>query len=681
MTIKYSVALSSTGAMRTDCGFICILCALEIVRTTRPAADYKSPHGKGAATQDWMEMSHEYVENPLILPEIPVGWDQKDFKLNFHGDPLKFKLRRAPIPTIGSPWPKPQKHVKDSKVLYRLRKDRLVIKRTEIECPTLQEGIERYKEQIFTCLNYSHDNNLRNIYDRDLRKTMISSKRLLGEIPLLTLLIVNITRCSFWPSLESNESYQLSSTADGIELLAEDVWGALRGLETLSQIIFCSQNTILIRKTKIEDFPRFRHRGIMVDTARHYIEKETLFQIMRGMEMNKFNVLHWHITDDQSFPYESRTFPELSKKGAFHPLLVYSQTDIKDILEFGRQRGIRVVPEIDTPAHVFSWSFGKPELLTQCYNSGEIVPALMGPLNPARNSTYSFLQDLYKEILSVFKDQLVHIGGDEVPFQCWYSNPEVVNFAKHLAKQFGSRTTDMKSVLKYFTKRFVDGILKEAASRENKVRLMVWEDSFSKDLFLPENTVVQLWYTGTQVIPDIVRRNLSVVFSSCWYVDLVEPGIKWHKFYNCDPEGPRSIPGVLGGEVCAWGEHITNKDILLRIWPISSAAAERLWSAKSVTNVEEAAPRLEEHRCRMLRRGVPVSSASGPGFCETQHASKPEQSQNRREININYAPQKQYICNKSLMEFTVMLFFCGILGFLYIVQRSKKRHYFKCFSR
>lgn len=159
--------------------------------------------------QDWMEMSHEYVENPLIIPEIPVGWDQKDFKLNFHGDPLKFKLRRAPIPTIGSPWPKPQKHVKDSKVLYRLRKDRLVIKRTEIECPTLQEGIERYKEQIFTCLNYSHDNNLRNIYDRDLRKTMISSKRLLGEIPLLTLLIVNITRCSFWPSLESNESCKL----------------------------------------------------------------------------------------------------------------------------------------------------------------------------------------------------------------------------------------------------------------------------------------------------------------------------------------------------------------------------------------------------------------------------------------------------------------------------------------
>lgn len=71
-------------------------------------------------------------------------------------------------------------------------------------------------------------------------------------------------------------------------------------------------------------------------------------------------------------------------------------------------------------AHVLSWSFGKPELLTQCYGNGKVIPGLLGPLNPARNSTYTFLQELYKEILNLFQDQLVHIGGDEVPFECWY---------------------------------------------------------------------------------------------------------------------------------------------------------------------------------------------------------------------------------------------------------------------
>lgn len=107
----------------------------------------------------------------------------------------------------------------------------------------------------------------------------------------------------------------------------------------------------MIRDTKIEDFPRFRHRGVLVDTARHYIKKETIFQIMRGMEMNKMNVFHWHMTDDQSFPFESKYFPELSEKGAFHPTLVYTHTDVQDIIEFGRQRGIRVIPEFDVPGN------------------------------------------------------------------------------------------------------------------------------------------------------------------------------------------------------------------------------------------------------------------------------------------------------------------------------------------
>lgn len=621
------------------------------------------------------DMPEQHVKNPLLLPSVPVGWDTKDYKMNFR-ESLNFKLRRAPIPTIGSPWPKPQKYlINDSTKLFRLQRDKLGLRITRSDdCQTLQDAVQRYLDYIFTCFNDNYENNLRNVFDEDLRKKMLLSPELsVRDTILITSLIIHLKSCSYWPDLASKESYQLTVNTDGIHIVAEDVWGALRGLETLSQLVFCSRNTVLIRDTKIEDFPRFIHRGILVDTARHYIKKETIFQIMRGMEMNKLNVFHWHMTDDQSFPFQSKYFPELSEKGAFHPTLVYTHTDVKDIIEFGRQRGIRVIPEFDVPAHVLSWSFGKPELLTRCYGSGKVIPGLLGPLNPARNSTYSLLQELYREILNLFQDQLVHIGGDEVPFECWKSNDEVAMFAKELGK-IKNTSSDMKDVLKYFTKRFVSGIEEEVLKSKRKRRLVVWEESFRSNLPLPKNTVVQLWFSGSEYVPKVAQRNFSVIFSSCWYIDQVKPGSWWHAFYNCDPEGPKQSPNVLGGEVCAWGEHIANEDVLVKMWPLTSAAAERLWSEKNVRNIEEAAPRLEEHRCRMLRRNIPVGSASGPGFCITEGYSdekKPRHQVLSEEI-FRYMPLISPVNEKYLVNLTTLIFCIGLLGFIVLFKKSRR---------
>ena len=119
----------------------------------------------------------------------------------------------------------------------------------------------------------------------------------------------------------------------------------------------------------IHDKPRLRHRGLLLDTSRHFIPVDDIYLTLDAMSYNKLNVFHWHIVDDTSFPYESSVFPELSSKGAFHPSMTYSPRSIQKIIDYARLRGIRVIPEFDSPAHTKSWGQGHPYLLSKCYGT------------------------------------------------------------------------------------------------------------------------------------------------------------------------------------------------------------------------------------------------------------------------------------------------------------------------
>uniref|UniRef100_H2YUW0 beta-N-acetylhexosaminidase n=1 Tax=Ciona savignyi TaxID=51511 RepID=H2YUW0_CIOSA len=176
----------------------------------------------------------------------------------------------------------------------------------------------------------------------------------------MSMLPVMITgACEDMPSLDMKEGYVLDVGPHPM-LNASSVWGVLRGLETFSQLIWEDPTGQMVaNQTHIIDEPRYAHRGVLLDTARHFLPVNVILENLEAMSYNKFNVFHWHIVDAQSFPYVSTVYPNLHLKGSYSSMnLVYTPEMIAEVIEFGRLRGIRVVPEFDTPGHTYSWGLG-----------------------------------------------------------------------------------------------------------------------------------------------------------------------------------------------------------------------------------------------------------------------------------------------------------------------------------
>ncbi|KAL1275045.1 hypothetical protein QQF64_027859 [Cirrhinus molitorella] len=489
-------------------------------------------------------------------------------------------------------WPLPQKF-QSSAAAFKLSHSSFQIIHSKQSsagpsCSLLENAFRRYFEYIFGDMK-KQEKSRKKAYDSDLAELQVWITSADPE-------------CDGYPSLQTDESYELSVDQPSAVLKAANVWGALRGLETFSQLVYEDDYGVNnINKTDISDFPRFTHRGILLDTSRHYLPLKVILANLEAMAMNKFNVFHWHIVDDQSFPYVSRTFPELSQKGAFHPFThVYTPSDVKMVIEFARMRGIRVIPEFDTPGHTQSWGNGIRDLLTPCY-SGSSPSGSFGPVNPILNSSYDFMTQFFKEISTVFPDAYVHLGGDEVDFSCWKSNPDVQKF---MAQQgFG---TDYSKLESFYIQKLLDIV-----ASTNK-GYMVWQEVFDNGVKLKEDTVVEVWMGNNmeEELQNVTGAGFTTILSAPWYLDYISYGQDWQRYYKVEP---LNFPGtdaqkklVIGGEACLWGEYVDATNLTPRLWPRASAVAERLWSDKSVVDVGNAYTRLVQHRCRMVKRGIPA---------------------------------------------------------------------------
>ncbi|NWF49252.1 MAG: family 20 glycosylhydrolase [Ignavibacteriaceae bacterium] len=204
--------------------------------------------------------------------------------------------------------------------------------------------------------------------------------------------------------LNENESYSLKITSDKIELYTENDLGALRGLETLLQLLAADETGYFFPVLQIEDEPRFPWRGLMIDAGRHFMPVDVIKRNLDAMAFVKMNVFHWHLSEDQGFRVESKLFPKLHQLGSDG--LFYTQDQIKDIITYADERGIRVIPEFDIPGHSTSWFVAYPEFSSAPgpykieRNWGIFDPVF----DPTNEKVYEFFDKFFGEMCKLFPD-------------------------------------------------------------------------------------------------------------------------------------------------------------------------------------------------------------------------------------------------------------------------------------
>lgn len=530
-----------------------------------------------------------------------------------------------------SVWPQPQQIHSFPGQVYTMDSESFsfhVDDKSPQECDVITEAITRYKGIIFSeeCVKWSP---AFESTEKDSATVIRTARKTRGkELPLLSNLTISFRICEPMPHEEMDESYTLSvgQVPGEAWLISTTPWGVLHGLETFSQLVERDNradsangdsNTFKIEGVSILDFPRFKYRGVMIDTSRHFIPVNILKQNLDAMAYNKFNVFHWHLVDDPSFPMESLVFPELHRHGAFNPKThIYRQEDIKDVIEYARLRGIRTIPEIDTPGHTLSWGKADSSLLTTCFNETTGFPSgTFGPLDPTKNHTYEFVQSVLKEVSQLFPDRTIHLGGDEVDFACWKSNPDIRQF------MLESDIDDYQKLEGFYIQRIAETVINNNLSRN----YLLWQEVFDDNVTLDrDTTIIHVWkgWTGAEwdrELHNVTSAGYKVILSSPWYLNIIKYGIDWPPLYMAEPlsfngtHEQKSL--VLGGSVTMWTEFVDGSQLMSRTWPRASAVAERLWSSVEVNDPKEAVPRIERMQCLMQGRGLRVEPINGPGYC------------------------------------------------------------------
>ena len=381
--------------------------------------------------------------------------------------------------------------------------------------------------------------------------------------------------------LGEDESYRLDTGNSGARLSAATTLGVMRGLQTFLQLVQTTSEGFAVPAVSVEDSPRFPWRGLMIDVGRHFIPPDVLKRNLDGMAAVKLNVFHWHLSENQGFRVESKKFPKLQGMGSDG--LYYTQDEIRGVIAYARERGIRVVPEFDMPGHATAWFGGYPELASGLgpYQIERQWGVFDPAMDPTREKTYKFLDAFIGEMAGLFPDQFFHIGGDEVNGKEWDANPRIQAFMRAQGMK------DNNDLQAYFNQR-----VQKIVAGHGKT-MLGWDEILRPDL--PKTIVIQSW-RGPDSLAQAAKQGYRGLLSSGYYVDLMWSA---ERHYATEPLTgaaagltPEEQKHILGGEACMWAEYVSPENIDSRIWPRTAAIAERLWSPQDVRDVNSMYQRL-----------------------------------------------------------------------------------------
>ncbi len=404
--------------------------------------------------------------------------------------------------------------------------------------------------------------------------------------------------------LGDDERYSLEADSGRIRISADRPLGVVRGIDTLLQLVQQSQTPgFSIPAVIIRDEPRFPWRGLSLDVARHFMPQQEVERTLDGLSAVKLNVLHLHLSDDEGFRVESKRYPRLQQYGSDG--MYYTQKQVRELIAYARDRGIRIVPEFDMPGHATSWLVGYPHLGSRAgsFSITRNFDTSTDLIDPTQENTYRFLDGFIGEMAKLFPDEYFHIGGDEVNPKEWNENPRIRVFMQkhHLA--------NAKALHTYFNERLLKIVTKHHKHMEG------WDEILQPDL--PKSILVQSW-RGQPSLWQGARQGFQGILSAGYYLDLMYPA-SYH--YLIDPmKAPGMAPGhegqarpddpkqpqpgtpsdltteqaklILGGEAAMWDELATPENLDAKLWPRLAAIAERFWSPESKTDLRSMYQRL-----------------------------------------------------------------------------------------
>jgi len=405
------------------------------------------------------------------------------------------------------------------------------------------------------------------------------------------------------PELGENESYTLAISSTRAQLDAQTTIGAMHGLQTFLQLVRTTPHGFAVPAMVIHDEPRFPWRGLMIDVSRHFMPVDVLKRNLDGMAALKLNVFHWHLSDDQGFRVESRKLPGLQKMGSDG--LYYTQDEVRDLISYAADRGIRVVPEFDMPGHTTAWFVGYPELASgPGPYSIERKWGIFDPaMDPSEDQTYKFLDRFIGEMAKLFPDKYFHVGGDEVNGKQWEANPTIQTFMRE------HQLRSHQELQAYFSRR-----VQELVHKHGKI-MIGWDEIASPDL--PKDVVLQSWHEENPPAAN-ARQGFRTLLSTGYYLDLMWPAAQ---HYAVDPmTGGAGLSAeeqqrILGGEACMWSEYVSPENVDSRIWPRMAAIAERFWSPPNVADLASMYARLDRISDRLVWLGLTHQSSYAPMLC------------------------------------------------------------------